>query len=36
MSFGEPHHLSTILLKNFQLSKIAESIINFNLKKNSN
>ena len=35
-SFSGPHHLSTILLKNFNLFKIVESVINFCLKKNSN
>ena len=35
-SFGEPHHLSTIPLKNFHLFKIAELVINFCLKKISN
>ena len=33
---GGPRHLSTISLKNFHLFKIAESIINFCLKKISN
>ena len=32
-SSGEPRHLSTILLKNFHLFKIAELVINFYLKK---
>ena len=31
-----PHHLSIIPLKNFHLFKIAELIINFYFKKNSN
>ena len=35
-SSGEPRHLSTILLKNFHLFKIAELVINFYLKKISN
>ena len=35
-SFGGPCHLSTILLKNFHLFKIAESVINLCLKKFSN
>ena len=35
-SSGEPRHLSTIPLKNFHLFKIAESVINFCLKKFSN
>ena len=35
-SFGRPCHLSTILLKNFHLFKIAESVINLCLKKFSN
>ena len=30
---GGPRHLSTIPLKNFHLFKIAESVINFCLKK---
>ena len=33
---GGPRHLSTIPLKNFHLFKIAESVINFCLKKISN
>ena len=33
---GGPRHLSIILLKNFHLFKIAESVINFCLKKFSN
>ena len=33
---GRPRHLSTILLKNFHLFKIAEPIINFYLKFFSN
>ena len=33
---GGPCHLSTILLKDFHLFKIAEPIINFCLKKISN
>ena len=33
---GGPRHLSTILLKNFNLFKIAESVINFCLKIFSN
>ena len=33
-SFGGPCHLSIILLKNFHLFKIAESVINLCLKKN--
>ena len=33
---SEPCHLSTIPLKNFYLFKIAESVINFCLKKFSN
>ena len=32
-SSGGPRHLSTILLKNFHLFKIAESVINFCFKK---
>ena len=35
-SFGGPCHLSIILLKNFHLFKIAESVINLCLKKFSN
>ena len=35
-SSGGPRYLSTILLKNFYLFKIAESVINFCLKKCSN
>ena len=35
-SSGGPRHLSTIPLKNFHLFKIAESVINFCLKKFSN
>ena len=35
-SSGGPRHLSTISLKNFYLFKIAESVINFCLKKFSN
>ena len=35
-SSSGPRHLSTIPLKNFLLFKIAESIINFCLKKFSN
>ena len=31
--FGGTRHLSTILLKNFHLFKIVESVINFCLKK---
>ena len=33
-SSSGPRHLSTIPLKNFHLFKIAESLINFCLKKN--
>ena len=33
---GGSRHLSTIPLKNFHLFKIAESVINFYLKKFSN
>ena len=33
---GETCHLSIIPLKNFHLFKIAESVINFYFKKNSN
>ena len=35
-SSGGPRYLSTILLKNFHLFKITESVINFCLKKISN
>ena len=35
-SSGGPRYLSIILLKNFNLFKIAESVINFYLKKISN
>ena len=35
-SSSGPRHLSTILLKNFDLFKIAESVINFCLKFFSN
>ena len=35
-SFGGPRHLSTILLKNFNLFKIAKSVISFYFKKISN
>ena len=34
--FGEPRHLSIIPLKNFNLIKIVELVINFCLKKFSN